>query len=70
MGRDWLGSKQAAPPRTMRQIGKPEEDQAARSAWMTKMNGRFDLVYLGSNARWYSTPKDLEGWLATRAKDK
>ncbi len=60
--------KQAAPPRMMRQVGKPEEDQAARSAWMTKMNGRFDLVYLGSNARWYSTPKDLEGWLATRAK--
>jgi hypothetical protein len=62
--------KQAAPPRMRMQIGKPEEDQAARSAWMTKMNGRFDLVYLGSNARWYSTSKDLEGWLAARAKDK
>jgi len=61
--------KQAAPPRMMmRQASKPEEDQAARSAWMTKMNGRFDLVYLASNARWYSTPKDLEGWLAARAR--
>jgi hypothetical protein len=52
----------------MMQMSKPAEDQAARSAWMTKMNGRFDLVYLASNARWYSTTKDLEGWLATRAK--
>src|ERR1039458_8834151 len=61
--------KQAAPPRMMMmQMSKPAEDQAARSAWMTKMNGRFDLVYLASNARWYSTTKDLEGWLATRAK--
>jgi hypothetical protein len=62
--------KPAAPPRMMRQMSKPEEDQAARSAWMTKMNGRFDLVYLASNARWYSAPKDLEDWLATRAKAK
>lgn len=53
--------KQPAPPRMMMQISKPEEDQAARSAWITKMSGRFDLVYLASNTRWYSTPKDLEG---------
>jgi hypothetical protein len=62
--------KQVAPPRMMMQVSKPEEDQAARSAWMTKMNGRFDLVYLASNARWYSTPKDLEGWLAARVTAK
>jgi hypothetical protein len=60
--------KQAAPPRMMMQAPKPEEDRAARSAWMTNMNGRFDLVYLASNARWYSAPSDLEGWLAARAK--
>jgi glyoxylase-like metal-dependent hydrolase (beta-lactamase superfamily II) len=60
--------KQAAPPRMMRQISKPEEDQAARAAWIIKMNGRFDLVYLGSNARWYSTAKDLEESQAARAK--
>jgi glyoxylase-like metal-dependent hydrolase (beta-lactamase superfamily II) len=60
--------KQAAPPRMMMQAGKPEEDQAARAAWMTKMKDRFDLVYLASNARWYSAPSDLEGWLAARAK--
>jgi glyoxylase-like metal-dependent hydrolase (beta-lactamase superfamily II) len=58
-----------APPRMMQQqFSRPEEDQAARSAWLARMNGRFDLVYLASNARWYSTPKDLEGWLAARAK--
>jgi glyoxylase-like metal-dependent hydrolase (beta-lactamase superfamily II) len=61
---------QAAPPRMMRQLSKPEEDQAARAAWMAKMNGRFDLAYLASNARWYSTPKDLDGWLAARAQAK
>ena len=59
----------AASPRMMQQqLSRPEEDQAARSAWLARMNGRFDLVYLASNARWYSTPKDLEGWLAARAK--
>ncbi len=59
--------KPAAPPRMMRPVSKPEEDQAARVAWLAKMNGRFDLVYLGSNARWHSAPKDLDGWLASRA---
>lgn len=59
----------ATPPRMMQQqLSKPEEDQAARSAWLARMNGRFDLVYLASNARWYSTSKELEGWLAARAK--
>lgn len=62
--------KPAAPPRMMMQASKPEEDQAARAAWMAKMHGRFDLVYLASNARWYSTPKDLEGWLAVRGAAK
>jgi glyoxylase-like metal-dependent hydrolase (beta-lactamase superfamily II) len=50
-----------SPPRMMMPLSKPEEDQAARSAWMTKMSGRFDLVYLASNTRWYSAPRDLEG---------
>lgn len=58
----------AAPPRRMQQLSKPEEDQAARSAWLARMNSRFDLVYLASNARWHSSPKDLEDWLAARAK--
>jgi hypothetical protein len=62
--------KQAASPRMMMRMSKPEEDQAARSAWMTKMNGRFDLVYLASNPRWYSAPADLDEWLAARAKAK
>jgi glyoxylase-like metal-dependent hydrolase (beta-lactamase superfamily II) len=55
--------KQPTPPRMgmMMQVSKPEEDQAARSVWITKMSGRFDLVYLASNPRWYSTAKDLEG---------
>jgi hypothetical protein len=61
--------KQSAAPRWM-QMSKPEEDQAARSAWLTKLNGRFDLVYLASNARWYSAPADLAEWLAARAKAK
>ena len=52
--------KQPAPARMTAQISKPEEDQAARSAWITKMNGRFDLIYLASNPRWYDTSKDLE----------
>jgi glyoxylase-like metal-dependent hydrolase (beta-lactamase superfamily II) len=60
--------KPFAPPRMMMQASKREEDQAARSAWVTKMNGRFDLVYLASNSRWFSAPKDLEGWLAARAE--
>ena len=55
-------------PRMMQQLSRPEEDQAARTAWLAKLNGRFDLVYLASNAHWYSTSKDLEGWLAARAK--
>jgi glyoxylase-like metal-dependent hydrolase (beta-lactamase superfamily II) len=54
------------PTRMMMPVSKPEEDQAARSAWMTRMSGRFDLVYLASNTRWYSTPKDLEGSAARR----
>lgn len=58
----------ATPTRNQQQLSKPEEDQAARSAWFAKMNGRFDLVYLASNARWYSTSKELEAWLAARAK--
>ena len=62
--------KPFAPPRMMMQVSKPEEDQASRSAWMAKMNGRFDLVYLASHSRWYSTPKDLEGWQAARATTK
>jgi len=62
--------KQAAPSRMMMQMSKPEEDVAARAAWMTKQSGRFDLVYLASNARWHSAPKDLEGWLAARAQAK
>jgi len=49
------------PTRMMIQLSKPEEDQAARSTWVTKMGGRFDLVYLASNTRWYCTHKDLEG---------
>lgn len=59
--------KQTAPPGMMMRMSKPEEDRAARSAWMKKMRGRFDLVYLASNARWYSALTDLEGWLAARA---
>ncbi len=62
--------KQAAPPRTMMQLSKPEEDQAARVAWLTRLSGRFDLAYLASNARWHSAPKDLEAWLAARAPSK
>ena len=60
--------KPVAQPRMMMQMSKPEEDQAARAAWMTRMSGRFDLVYVASNARWHSTVKELEGWLAARAK--
>ena len=33
--------KQAAPPRMMRQISKPEEDQAARAAWIDKDEWAF-----------------------------
>ncbi len=58
----------APPPRSQQQLSKPEEDQAARLAWLAKMNGRFDLVYVASNARWFSTSKELETWLAARAK--
>ncbi len=60
--------KSPAPARMMMQMSKPEEDQAARAAWAAKMSGRFDLVYLASKARWHSDSKDLEGWLAARAK--
>ena len=60
--------KPAAPLRAMMQMSKPEEDQTALSAWMAKMNGQFDLIYLASNARWFSTSKDLEGLLAARLK--
>jgi hypothetical protein len=47
--------KQPAPPRAGMAAGKPEDDRASGAAWMAKMKGRFDLVYLASNARWYST---------------
>ena len=46
---------QPAPPRGGMAAGKPEDDRAARAAWIAKMKGRFDLVYLASNSRWYST---------------
>lgn len=49
------------PMMLMMPLSNPEEDQAARTAWITKLSGRFDLVYLASNARWYSTSKDLDG---------
>ena len=41
----------APPIRMMIPVSKPEEDLAARSAWLAKMHSRFDLVYLASNAR-------------------
>jgi len=53
-------------PRMMMPASKPEEDRAARSAWITKLSGRFDLLYLASNTRWYTAPKDLEGLAARR----
>jgi hypothetical protein len=60
--------KQAAPARGGMPVSKPADDQAARAAWISGMKGRIDLVYLASNARWYSTLEDLEGWLAARMK--
>lgn len=60
----------AAPPRMQQQLSKPEEDQASRSAWMAGMRSRFDLIYVASNARWYSTAKELEDWLAAKTKAK
>ncbi len=55
--------KPPAPPSPMRMgpVSNPEADQAARSAWIAKVKGRVELVYLASNTRWYSTVKDLEG---------
>ena len=38
----------------------PEQDKAARLAWLTKVKGRFDVVYLSTNTRWNSDPE----WLA------
>jgi hypothetical protein len=60
--------KQSAPPRWMMRMSKPEEDQAARQAWVAKMNGRFDIVCLASNTRWHSSPRDLDALLAASPK--
>ena len=38
----------------------PEVDQAARTAWFGKLQGKYDAVYLSTNTRWFS---DLE-WFA------
>jgi hypothetical protein len=37
----------------------PEKDKAARSAWLAKMNGRFDVAYLATSALWYTSPETL-----------
>jgi len=60
--------KPAAALRWMRQMSRPEEDRAARAAWMAKMSGRFDLAYLASSTRWYCAPKDVADLVAARAK--
>jgi glyoxylase-like metal-dependent hydrolase (beta-lactamase superfamily II) len=59
-GNAFEGQPNAA--RMMFQVSKPEEDRLARAAWMKSLNGEFELVYLASNARWYSTAKELEQW--------
>ena len=55
------------PPRVFGLKLNPAEDQAARTGWLEKMNGRFDLVYLASNSRYFSAPRDLAGWIAAQA---
>jgi|GEM_PF-1393990 len=50
----------------MMRRNKPEDDKAARAAWLAKLGNRFDLAYLASNTRWYNAPKDLEELNAKR----
>ena len=38
----------------------PEQDNAARAAWLSKLKGQFDSVYLATNARWYNSPESFE----------
>lgn len=50
------------PNRMMQPLSTPQEDQAARSAWLSKMKARFDLAYVASNTRWHNTATDVEAW--------
>jgi glyoxylase-like metal-dependent hydrolase (beta-lactamase superfamily II) len=35
----------------------PEQDSAARAAWLSKLNGRFDAVYLATSSAWLTAPE-------------
>ena len=37
----------------------PEQDSAARAAWLSNMSGKFDSVYLATSALWYTSPEDF-----------
>jgi len=63
--------KRDAPPRTpVTPIPTPEEDNAARAAWLSKVKGRFDSVYLATNARWYNSPEIFEATLSPAMLNK
>jgi glyoxylase-like metal-dependent hydrolase (beta-lactamase superfamily II) len=50
------------PPRS-----NPEQDRAARVAWLSTLKGRFDTVYLATNTRWFTSPETFETTVSSAA---
>jgi glyoxylase-like metal-dependent hydrolase (beta-lactamase superfamily II) len=60
--------KPDAPPKIPgTQSQSPEQDNAARAVWLSKLKGRFDLVYLATNARWFNSPESFEASVSQAA---
>jgi hypothetical protein len=45
----------------------PEQDNAARAAWLSKLNGRFDVVYLADNSSWFTSPETFAATVSATA---
>jgi hypothetical protein len=48
----------------------PKQDSETRMAWMEKLKGRFDTVYLASSTSWFTSPETLEATLAALAHNR
>jgi len=45
----------------------PERDKAARAAWLSKLQGRFDVVYLATNSNWFTSPETFAAIVSATA---
>ncbi len=48
----------------------PELDQAARIAWLKKLENQYDVVYLSTNTRWYTDPQTFSALVLSEPSAK